>query len=82
MSVANFFKKKDRLDYSRQVTCPVAKKRYVPEMAVKNVEGLGPCTICPACGAAIPERINQKAFVVTTTDGHRMAYWHEGGFKE
>lgn len=42
--VANFFKKKDRLDYNRFVTCPVAGssgKKYVMEKGKD---------ICPCCG--------------------------------
>lgn len=56
--VANFFKKKDKLDYSRQVSCPktMGYKRYFMEKN-KNV--------CPACGEIVKNGNNH--------DGHYVA---------
>lgn len=58
MNVANFFKKKDKLDYTRQVSCPkhMGYKRYFMEKG-KN--------ICPACGEIVKEGNNP--------DGHYVA---------
>lgn len=64
----NFFKKKDKLDYSREIWCPVAKKRHNMELG-KN--------ICPMCGEVIPERVNKKTFLVQTQDDHRVRYFPE-----
>ena len=64
--IKNFFsKKKDRLDYTRTIFCPIAQKHYIPEIG---------SNVCPACGEIIPDRNDRKTFLVQTPDDHRMSF--------
>lgn len=66
--VANFFKKKDRLDYNRFITCPSSGsrgKQYVMEKG-KN--------ICPCCGVDFDSDTIADPDLV----GHTMFEYTEG----
>jgi len=74
MSIANFFKKKDKLDYTRMVVCPLEGKKYFPEKG-KN--------ICPACGREFENPVGgpEHTIRMRKSNGHEI-YFCEGGFEE